>query len=78
MILEKDHNFKYIVGYKFPLNNQAVGRICDDKYALYEVMKESDIPVAEHYIVFNNYDKTKIIEYCKLFYWSNNSIFDEF
>lgn len=65
IMLEKDNKLKYIVGYKFPLNNQAVGKIFDDKYALFEVMKQCNIPVAEHYIVFKNYDKVKIIEYCK-------------
>lgn len=64
-ILEKDGKAKYIVGYKFPLNDQSVSKVCDDKYALYEVMKEYNIPMAEHYIVFKGYDKQKVEEYCK-------------
>lgn len=64
-ILKKGNKIKYIVGYKFPLNDQAVSKICDDKYALYEVMKQFDIPMAEHYIVFNKYNKEEIIEYAR-------------
>ena len=62
-ILQKDDKVRYIVGYKFPLNNQAVGKICDDKYAIYEVMKEFNVPVAEHHILFKNYDQNEIINY---------------
>ena len=65
VILQKEDKIRYIVGYKFPLNNQAVGKICDDKYALYEIVRQFDIPIVEHYIVFKKYDKEKIIEYCK-------------
>lgn len=64
-ILEKEDKIKYIVGYKFPLNDQAAGRICDDKYAVYEVMKNYNVPTAEHFIVFDDYDRSKIVEYCK-------------
>ena len=65
IILEKNGITKYIVGYKFPLNDQASGKICDDKYALYDVIKQFCMPVCEHYIVFKNYDKDEIIKYCK-------------
>ena len=44
MVLEKDDKVKYVVGYKFPLNDQATGRVCDDKYALYEVLTKFNIP----------------------------------
>jgi len=64
-MLEKNGTTKYIVGYKFPLNDQAVSKVCDDKYALYEVMKEYNIPMTEHYIVFKGYDKQEVEEYCK-------------
>jgi len=63
MILEKDNKTRYITGYKFESNNHALGLICDDKYALYEVLSHFNIKVAEHYIVFKNYDRNKIIEY---------------
>lgn len=65
MVLEKDNKSNYIIGNKFPLNNYCFAKICDDKYALYEVATLLNIPVAEHYIVFKNYDKEEIIEYGK-------------
>lgn len=65
IILEKENIKRFILGYKFPLNNQTVGKICDDKYAVYEIMKYFNIPVVEHFIVFNNYNKKEIIEYSK-------------
>ena len=52
MVLQKDNKVKYIIGYKFPLNNHVVGQICDDKYALYDVLKKLNIPVAEYHILF--------------------------
>lgn len=63
IILQKENKIRYIVGYKFPLNNQAVGKICDDKYALYDTLKQFFIPLAKHYIVFKNYDKKEIMDY---------------
>lgn len=65
IMLQKKETTHYIIGYSFPLNDQAVGKICDDKYAVYEIMKEYNIPVATHYIVFNNYNKNEIINFCK-------------
>lgn len=67
MILQKDDIVRYVVGYKFDLNDHAVGQICDDKYALYDVLNSFDIPVAKHYIVFRKYDKTNIISYAKTY-----------
>lgn len=64
-ILEKEDIIRYIYGYKFDLNSHATGEICDDKYALYEVLKHFNIKVAEHYIVFSDYDKSDIIEFSK-------------
>lgn len=65
IILEKDNKKRYIIGYKFPLNNQSVGKICDDKYAVYEIMKTFNIPVVDHFIAFKNYNKEEIITYCQ-------------
>lgn len=65
ILLQKNKKIKYVIGYSFPLNDQAVGKICDDKYAVYELMKQFNIPVATHYIVFNNYDKDDIRDFCK-------------
>lgn len=71
IILEKDDKIKYVVGFKFPLNDQASAKVCDDKYALYEVMNKFNIPVTEHNIVHKNYDRKRIIDICNK---SNNNM----
>ena len=58
-ILKKDNKVRFITGCKFPLNNHALGEILDDKYALYDVLKELDIPVSEHHILYNSDNKNK-------------------
>ncbi|MBQ8892609.1 MAG: hypothetical protein IJ068_07090 [Bacilli bacterium] len=75
IMLEKENKHRFIVGYKFELNNHAVGEICDDKFALFDVLSSNNIPVVEHNILysktnlnyyaigFNSYDKVK--EYFK-------------
>ena len=60
--LKKDNKIKYVAGNKFPLNNYVVGRIMDDKYALYEILNNLSIPVCLHHIFFNEFN-TK--DYCK-------------
>lgn len=79
--LKKDNKIKYIYGFKFDLNNHALGQILDDKYALYEVLKSNNINVIEHNIVYginnqNEYAKGyNSIEYVKkLFNKYNNNI----
>ncbi len=67
LVLEKDKKIKYILGYHFPLNDQAIGNIMDDKYALYELCKNFNIPIIEHQILWspkNSYGKntSKLLE----------------
>ena len=62
-ILEKNDKIRYISGYKFPLNDHAVGEICDDKYALYDVLKIFNIDVCEYHILFKNYNIDEVINY---------------
>ena len=64
-ILEKDGVTRFLAGYKSGLNDHAVGMVCDDKYALYDVLKHFGINIAEHYILFSNYDKDEVGEYAK-------------
>lgn len=52
--LKKDNKTRFITGYKFDLNNHALGNIFDDKYALYEVLKNENIPIIEHNILYSN------------------------
>ena len=52
IMIEKDDKVRYFSGYKFDLNNQALGMVLDDKYALYDVLKYKKIPVIEYKIVY--------------------------
>ena len=81
IMLEKDSKIRFITGCKFPLDNHSIGEILDDKYALYEVLRENKIPVVEHNILYpnnntNDYaldaNNSKLIE--NYFLKNNNSI----
>lgn len=51
-MLEKDGVTRFFAGYKSALNDHAVGMVLDDKYALYDVLKEKNLPVSEYNIVY--------------------------
>lgn len=53
MSLTKNNLTKCISGYKFPLNNHALGEVLDDKYALYDLCHNLNIPIIKHKIIFN-------------------------
>lgn len=55
--LTKNNVTKFIWGCKFPLNNHSIGSIIDDKYALYEICKNNNIPIIEHQIVWDPSNK---------------------
>ena len=38
--LEKNNIVRYMVGYKFSLNNQSIGLVVDDKGLFYDVIKD--------------------------------------
>ena len=50
--LEKDNEVRYLTGNKFDLNGHAIGNIMDDKYALYEILNNLNIPVCKHNIFY--------------------------
>lgn len=52
MVLEKDGVTKCISGYRFPLNNHALGSVIDDKYAFYDLCKLKNLKIVEHHILF--------------------------
>jgi hypothetical protein len=52
-VLKKGGKVRYITGYKFGINSHSVGEILDDKFATYELLKNSNIPVAEENIVYS-------------------------
>ena len=75
--LTKNNVTKFIWGCKFPLNDHSIGSIIDDKYALYEICKNNDIPVIEHQIIWNPSNKLgentpKLLKEC--FYKFNGDI----
>lgn len=78
-ILEKDNKIRYLFGYKFDLNNHALGLILDDKYATYDLLKSKNIPAVEHQIVYsknnhNNYAKNcNSYEYVYNYFKENNN-----
>ena len=60
--LKKCNINKFLVGYKFDLNTQATSEICNDKFALYAVLKSEEIPVIKHNIIFKN-EEDKLRKY---------------
>ena len=62
--LEKDDMTRYITGNKFELNGHALGNIMDDKYAFYEVMKDENIDIIEHKILYKNDNKNEYAKDC--------------
>lgn len=51
--LTKNKVTKCISGYRFPLNDHAIGNVIDDKYALYDLCKLLDLPIIDHQLLFN-------------------------
>ena len=71
IVLEKNGVTNLITGYKFGINNHALGELLDDKYATFELLKQKEIPIIEHNILYgpkNNNEYAKGInnvEYVK-------------
>ena len=63
IVLEKDNRIHYITSYQFDLNHHAIGNILDDKGLFYDLLNYKNIPVISQYVIFNNYDKNKVLEY---------------
>ena len=53
IMLEKDGKIKYITGFKFDINTQGTSNIIDDKYAFYEILKEKNVPIIDHKIIYS-------------------------
>lgn len=58
--LQKNNITKFIVGYQFDLNSQGTTALCNDKYALYEVLKQQGISIIEHQLIFRNQEEKAI------------------
>ena len=52
--LEKSNKLAYIVGPRFSINSVTGATIASDKYATYKVLKNANIPVIEHKMIFNS------------------------
>lgn len=62
-ILERDNEIHYIQGYKFDLNNHGLGNIIDDKGLFYDLLTYKNLPIIEHQVLFQNYNKEEVLEY---------------
>ena len=77
-MLEKDGVTRFLAGYKSGLNDHALGMVLDDKYALFDVLKEKRLPVAEYRIVYGNENKEDYaigcnnFEYVSDYFYKNN------
>ena len=63
-MIEKDNKTRYFAGYKFDLNNQGLGTIVDDKYALYDVLSAKNLPTIEYKIVYNENNQNDYAKGC--------------
>ena len=77
LVLEKNGVVKTISGYKFDNNSHSLGKIFDDKYATYELLKHYNVPVCEHSIFYcKNNTNTYVGKYNSLKYLKEK--FDEY
>lgn len=52
ILLEKENQIRFVVGQKFDLNGHGIGLVMDDKYAMFEVLKEKNIPTIQYQILY--------------------------
>ncbi len=64
-VLEKNNKIHYIEGYKFDLNSYGIASIMNDKGLFYDLCKEKNYPIIEHYVLFKDYSKEKVLDYFK-------------
>ncbi len=75
-MLEKDNKTRFLAGYKSSLNDHAVGQVLDDKYALFEVLKTIDIPVADYNLVYGPKIKEDYAQDCNSFEYVKKYFFE--
>lgn len=63
LMLKKNDKVKFITGYKFDNNSHALGKILDDKYATYDVLKKLSIPICHHDLLYSKYDTHSYAKY---------------
>ena len=52
-VLEKDGKRRHIVGCSFDINKAFSKNMASDKYAMYEMLRDNQISVLEHHMIFN-------------------------
>ena len=63
-MLEKDDKIRFITGYKFDVNHQAMSLVLDDKYALYDALHNLNIPVCDYKIIYNKNNNNDYAKDC--------------
>ena len=61
-ILEKNDKTKYIIGYKFSLNDQGISNIMDDKGLYFDLLNHKHIPIIIHHVIFSNYNQKEVLD----------------
>ena len=81
IILKKDPKIRFIFGYKFGSNDNAIGNILDDKYGTSSVLKAIDIPCIDNKIFYRENNKNEYALDCNslqsmidFFHNNNNNI----
>lgn len=77
IVLEKNNMKKFIVGYKFDNNNHAFGKVLDDKFATYELLKLCNVDVCEHNLIYSLDNKNGFVKE-KCGYDYIKSLFDKY
>lgn len=77
--LKKDNKRHYIIRYQFDINNASSYKIANDKYATYEILKENNVPIVEHRMIFNpqtrsEYYKNEYLKQAKELLLKNDKI----
>lgn len=66
--LEYKNQNRYIAGYKFDINSQALGYILDDKYAFYELITKKGFKSTKYHLIYKNYNQNMIKELFNKYY----------
>lgn len=65
IMLAKGNQNHFISGYKFDLLPHGLGIVFDDKYALYHVLTNRNIPIIQHHIIYHEDNPYEYAKDCK-------------
>lgn len=63
IVLEKDNQIHYAVGYKFGLNDHGIGIIVDDKGLFFDLLTYKNIPCIYQKVIFSDYNKDEVLDF---------------